>query len=59
LTPFRAEVPERHFDVRAVQFAGQRGGFQRRDVPAGAAKERSAEDPVAALTPTGVAKSRE
>ena len=37
LAPLRADVPERHFDLRAVQFAARRAGLQRRDVPAGAA----------------------
>src|SRR6185312_17482707 len=39
LAPLGAEVPERHFDLRAVQFAAHCGRLQRRDVPA-----RSAED---------------
>src|SRR6185312_2894716 len=39
VAPSRAEVPERHVDWRAVQFAAQGGRLQRRDVPAGTAED--------------------
>ena len=39
VAPLRPEVPERHIDLRAVQFAAHGCELQGRDVPAGAAED--------------------